>query len=55
MKGLAEESNYLLCDAGDQDQHVEIFGGDELMHVGLNLPIWKGDFRSRLYRLKMEE
>ncbi|CAN7693554.1 alpha-galactosidase [Paenibacillus sp. LjRoot153] len=55
LKGLAEESNYLLCDAGDQDQHVEIFGGDELMHVGLNLPIWKGDFRSRLYRLKMEE
>lgn len=55
LKGLASESNYLLCDAGDQDTLVEIFGGDELMHIGLNLPIWKGDFRSRLYHLKMEE
>lgn len=55
LKGLAPESNYLLYDAGDQDTRVEIFGGDELMHVGLNLPIWKGDFRSRLYRIQMEE
>ncbi|MDF2645904.1 MAG: alpha-galactosidase [Paenibacillus sp.] len=55
LKGLAAESNYLLHDAEDQDEGMEIFGGDELMHVGLNLPIWKGDFRSRLYRLKMEE
>ncbi|MNY50785.1 Melibiase [compost metagenome] len=55
LKGLAPESNYLLYDAGNQDERVEIFGGDELMHVGLHLPIWKGDFRSRLYRLIMEE
>jgi alpha-galactosidase len=55
LKGLAVENNYLLFDAGDSDESVEIFGGDELMHVGLNLPIWKGDYRSRLYRLKMEE
>lgn len=55
LKGLAAENNYLLNDAEDPGDGVEIFGGDELMHVGLNLPIWKGDFRSRLYRLKMEE
>ncbi|KRE57680.1 alpha-galactosidase [Paenibacillus sp. Soil750] len=55
LKGLAPEYNYLLDEAGDPDESVEIFGGDELMHVGLNLPIWKGDYRSRLYRLKMEE
>ncbi|MDR6553107.1 alpha-galactosidase [Paenibacillus qinlingensis] len=55
LKGLAPESNYLLYDAGNQDECVEIFGGDELMHVGLHLPIWKGDFRSHLYRLIMEE
>lgn len=55
LKGLAAESNYLLYDSEDQDEVMEIFGGDELMHVGLNLPVWKGDFRSRLYRLKLEE
>jgi alpha-galactosidase len=55
LKGLAAECNYFLYDAEDQGEGVEIYGGDELMHVGLNLPIWKGDFRSRLYRLKMEE
>ncbi|CAH1211591.1 Alpha-galactosidase AgaA [Paenibacillus allorhizoplanae] len=55
LKGLAPENNYLLNEAGDPNESVEIFGGDELMHVGLNLPIWKGDYRSRLYRLKMEE
>ncbi|OPH61268.1 alpha-galactosidase [Paenibacillus ferrarius] len=55
LKGLEAGSNYQLFDADAADETVECFGGDELMHIGLNLPIWKGDFRSRLYRLKMEE
>ncbi|NQX70475.1 alpha-galactosidase [Paenibacillus alba] len=55
LKGLEAGSNYQLFDADAVDETVECFGGDELMHIGLNLPIWKGDFRSRLYRLKMEE
>ncbi|BFT70033.1 alpha-galactosidase [Paenibacillus sp. P36] len=55
LKGLKAGANYLLYDADAPDETEAIcFGGDDFMHVGLHLPIWKGDFRSRLYRLKME-
>lgn len=55
LKGLEAGSNYLVYEADTPEETEElIFGGDDLMHIGLNLPIWKGDFRSRLYRLTME-
>lgn len=52
LKGLEAGGNYRVCDAAAPGEEVELFGGDELMHIGLQLPIWKGDFRSRLYHLK---
>ncbi|TXK79141.1 alpha-galactosidase [Paenibacillus sp. N3.4] len=55
LKGLEASKNYCVYDADASDEAMEFFGGDQLMHIGLHLPIWKGDFRSRLYRLRMEE
>lgn len=55
LKGLAADRDYRVYDADAPDEGTDCFGGDELMHIGLQLPVWKGDFRSRLYRLQMEE
>ncbi|UKS24570.1 alpha-galactosidase [Paenibacillus sp. HWE-109] len=55
LKGLEAGSNYQVFDAYAPEELLESLGGDALMHIGLKLPIWKGDFRSRLYRLKVEE
>ncbi|MNI29520.1 Alpha-galactosidase [compost metagenome] len=56
LKGLRTDADYRLQDSGAlPDEAIRTVGGDELMYIGLNLPIWKGDFRSRLYRLNMEE
>lgn len=52
LKGLQADADYRVWDADLPEESEDRFGGDELMHVGLNLPVWKGDFRSRLYRLK---
>ncbi|OXM82800.1 alpha-galactosidase [Paenibacillus rigui] len=56
LKGLDPELDYSISqqisnpspDAGEQR-----FGGDELMHIGLNLPFERGDFRSQLFHLKV--
>ncbi len=55
LKGLDPDCDYLVCDADRHEDGEKLFGGDELMRVGLNLPIWKGDYRSRLYRLRRIE
>ena len=52
LNGLNANDDYLVYDADRPEDGEELFGGDELMRVGLKLPIWKGDFRSRLYRLR---
>lgn len=52
LNGLNSNHDYLVYDADRPEDGEELFGGDELMRVGLKLPIWKGDFRSRLYRLR---
>ncbi|MGG1514491.1 alpha-galactosidase [Paenibacillus oryzisoli] len=55
LKGLAAERNYRVSDPDAPDEPTERWGGDELMGIGLHLPVWKGDFRSRLYRIQVEE
>ncbi|MDD9269476.1 alpha-galactosidase [Paenibacillus sp. GCM10023248] len=55
LKGLEAAADYRVYDADAPDEAAFCFGGDELMHIGLQLPVWKGDFRSRLYRIQMEE
>ncbi|WP_054027408.1 alpha-galactosidase [Bacillus sp. FJAT-28004] len=52
LNGLNSEQDYHVYDADRPEDGEELFGGDELMRVGLKLPVWKGDFRSRLYRLR---
>lgn len=52
LNGLNLNHDYLVCDADRPEDGEEMFGGDELMRVGLKLPVWKGDFRSRLYHLR---
>lgn len=55
LKGLAADRNYRVADPDAPEEPAERWGGDELMGIGLHLPVWKGDFRSRLYRIHMEE
>lgn len=55
LKGLNPDFDYRVSDPDLPEVPAEIFGGDELMHIGLNLPVWKGDFRSRLYHLHKED
>ncbi|MDQ1912581.1 alpha-galactosidase [Paenibacillus sp. GD4] len=52
LSGLKEDADYLLTETGEADVPAIRCGGDELMSIGLHLPRWKGDFRSRLYRLR---
>lgn len=54
LKGLDPNQDYQVIEDGMSEEENTVFGGDELMHIGLNLPQWKGDFRSRLYCLKAQ-
>ncbi|BDG36495.1 alpha-galactosidase [Saccharococcus caldoxylosilyticus] len=47
LKGLDPEKDYELIGSG------EIYGGDELMYAGLNVPQRRGDFISVIWRLKV--
>lgn len=39
-----------------QDQETgQVYGGDELMNVGLYAPIWHGDFQAKMYHFKAIE
>ncbi|MFT8317729.1 MAG: alpha-galactosidase [Sporolactobacillus sp.] len=46
LKGLDPDAQYRNVASG------QIFGGDELMYVGLGIPDEKGDFRSHLWRFE---
>ncbi|RYM02893.1 alpha-galactosidase [Sporolactobacillus sp. THM7-7] len=46
FKGLDPDALYENIATGD------IFGGDELIHVGVTVPIEKGDFRSYVWRIR---
>jgi alpha-galactosidase len=46
LKGLDPNKNYEVIGSGD------VYGGDELMYVGLNVPERHGDFTSVVWRLK---
>jgi len=46
LKGLDPGLDYEL------DADGIVYGGDELMHAGLPVPQFHGDFRSRVYRLR---
>ncbi len=48
LAGLDENLEYELLDAG------VAFGGDELMHIGLNIPELKGDYQSYTVRLRVK-
>jgi len=55
LQGLDASRNYRLFDADNPDEDSALYGGDELMHIGMALPVWRGDFLSKLYRLKATE
>jgi alpha-galactosidase len=46
LKGLDPNKNYEIIGSG------EVYGGDELMYAGLNVPRRRGDFISVIWRLK---
>ncbi|GEN56996.1 alpha-galactosidase [Halolactibacillus alkaliphilus] len=46
LLGLDPDKDYRIIETGD------IFSGDSLMHIGLNVPFAKHDFKSTLYRLE---
>jgi len=46
LKGLDERKTYELAESG------QAFGGDELMRVGLTVPMLPGDFQSCVVRLR---
>jgi alpha-galactosidase len=54
LQGLDLHTNYMLYDADAPEDGGILAGGDELMHIGLQLPIWRGDFLSKLYRIRRE-
>lgn len=49
LKGLDPNRTYVLDATGDS------YGGDELMYIGINLPILGGDFQSLLWRFRAQE
>ncbi|MBZ4644526.1 MAG: Alpha-galactosidase [Clostridia bacterium] len=49
LKGLNPAINYRLMDTD------KIYGGDELMFIGLNIPELKGDFQSVVWRFKISD
>jgi alpha-galactosidase len=46
LKGLDPNQDYEIIGSGD------VYGGDELMYAGLNVPERRGDFISVIWRLK---
>ena len=48
LKGLDPDRDYMLQATGD------VYGGDELMYAGINLPDLHGDFQSLLLRFKVK-
>ncbi|KRQ86516.1 Alpha-galactosidase [Caloramator mitchellensis] len=46
LKGLDGNRKYEIIETGS------VYGGDELMNVGISIPYLNGDFRSRVFRLK---
>ncbi|UOF88684.1 alpha-galactosidase [Fodinisporobacter ferrooxydans] len=46
LKGLHSQTAYEIIETG------EIYGGDELMYVGLTVPVLHGDFQSFVFRLQ---
>lgn len=46
LHGLDAAASYELLETG------EVYGGDELMHIGLNMPMLEGDFKSHMVRLR---
>jgi alpha-galactosidase len=46
LKGLDPNKDYEIIGSG------EVYGGDELMYAGLNVPQRRGDFISVMWRLK---
>ncbi|MCC3374546.1 alpha-galactosidase [Cohnella sp. REN36] len=54
LQGLDPARDYAVSDPDFPEEAADRFGGDELMRIGLQLPVRKGDFQSRLYRLAAE-
>ncbi|CAG7643369.1 alpha-galactosidase [Paenibacillus allorhizosphaerae] len=52
LRGLDLDRDYRVFAAEQELEGSPLFGGDELMHVGVHLPVVKGDFKSWLYRLQ---
>lgn len=46
LKGLDENKNYEIVETG------KVYGGDELMNVGISIPYLNGDYSSYVIRLK---
>lgn len=46
LKGLDESADYKILETS------QVIGGDTLMHVGINMPILQGDFRSLILSLE---
>lgn len=46
LRGLDADKDYQIIETG------EIYSGDSLMHIGLNVPYANHDFKSTLYRMK---
>lgn len=46
LAGLDENASYEEMETGD------VFGGDELMYIGLNAPFMEGDYAAALWRLR---
>ncbi|WP_159886758.1 alpha-galactosidase [Paenibacillus puerhi] len=55
LRGLLPERDYVLEELGGLEGPPLLYGGDELMYAGFHLPRWKGDFRSQLYRLRVQQ
>jgi alpha-galactosidase len=46
LQGLDPDKDYQVIETG------EVYSGDSLMHIGLNVPYANHDFKSTLYRLE---
>lgn len=46
LHGLDVEASYEVLETG------EVYGGDEVMHIGINIPMLEGDFKSHMVRLR---
>ena len=46
LKYLDENARYKIIESN------KIYGGDELMYIGLEVPDFNGDFKSKLWRIE---